>query len=55
MVRRQHGSGVEVVREGNLISTQEKMKSFFSPSMQCGVSKLKFQTVFKYFSRLPVL
>jgi hypothetical protein len=46
---------VEVVGEGNLISIQEKMKSFSSPLMQCGVSELKFQTVFKYFSRLAVL
>jgi hypothetical protein len=44
--------GVGVARERNLISIQEKMKSFSNPLMQCGVSEFKFQTVFKHFSNL---
>jgi hypothetical protein len=44
--------GIEVAREENLLSIQEKMKSFSNPLMQCGVSELTFQTVFKYFSNL---
>jgi hypothetical protein len=40
--------GVEVVREGNLMSIREKMKSFSDPLIQRGVGELKFQTVFKY-------
>jgi hypothetical protein len=44
--------GVEVAREGNLISIQEKMKSFSIPLMQYGVNQLRFETVFEQFTNL---
>ena len=44
--------GEEVAREGNLISIQEKTKSFSNPLMQCGINELRLQTVFKQFGNL---